>query len=321
MLLSLLADKLGLLYSGNPNRDISRVSSPDDPDTLSICPVWDKAVLAKLPPSAPVIMKQDYFNIPPLRDGLICDNPRAILPELLALFAPTQLPKGSHHSAVISPQAHVSPNSYIGPNAYIGPDCFIGDFTVVEPNAVLLANVKTGTHCLIHSGAVLGCDGFGFERTPKGLVKIPQTGGVTLGDNVEIGACTAIDRGTFNDTVIGSGTKIDNHVQIGHNVKIGRNCIICAMSGVAGSSVIEDNVTVAVQAGITDHVTVGKNSVIAGRSGVTNDVPEGSVFSGFPARNHNDAKRALVLACDLPLIVKRLKTLEKKLEALLKSCC
>ncbi|MBQ3446169.1 MAG: UDP-3-O-(3-hydroxymyristoyl)glucosamine N-acyltransferase, partial [Synergistaceae bacterium] len=123
------------------------------------------------------------------------------------------------------------------------------------------------------------------------------------------------DRGTMSDTVIGSGTKIDNQVQIGHNVKIGRNCVICSMSGIAGSSILEDNVTLAVQAGITDHVRIGANTVIAGRSGVTNDVPANSTVSGFPARNHNDAKRALMLAADLPSIVKRLRALEKNNEA------
>ncbi|MBQ6665489.1 MAG: UDP-3-O-(3-hydroxymyristoyl)glucosamine N-acyltransferase, partial [Synergistaceae bacterium] len=107
-------------------------------------------------------------------------------------------------------------------------------------------------------------------------------------------------------------------VQVGHNVKIGRNCIICSMSGIAGSSILEDNVTVAVQAGITDHVRIGANTVIAGRSGITNDVPANSIVSGFPARNHNDAKRALVLAADLPLLVKRIHVLEKKVNELQK---
>ena len=147
-------------------------------------------------------------------------------------------------------------------------------------------------------------------------MKIPQTGGVSIGDDVEIGACSTIDRGTMNDTVIGSGTKIDNQVQIGHNVKIGRNCIICSMSGIAGSSELGDNVIMAVQAGVSDHVKVGSNVVIAGRSGITSDIPDNSRVSGFPARNHNDAKRALVLAADLPLLVKRLKLLEKKVDLL-----
>lgn len=185
---------------------------------------------------------------------------------------------------------------------------------MIEPQAVLLLRVSVGENCLIHSGAVIGADGFGFERTSSGLVKIPQMGGVKIGDNVEIGACTTIDRATMGDTVIGSGTKIDNQVQIGHNVKMGKNCIICSMSGIGGSSELGDNVTLSIQAGITDHAKIGDNVIIAGRSGVTNDVPSNSIVSGFPARPHNEAKRALVLAADLPSLYKRIRILERKIE-------
>lgn len=316
MRLSEIGSKLGLQVTGNGEREISGVSSPEYPGGNTICAVWDKGVMSRLDSSVAVMTREKYITEG--RDAVICENPRARLADLISLFEEGSRKAGIDSRAEVSPDAEISPEAYIAPFAFVGEGCKIGAGTIVEAHAVLLKNVKTGRNCLIHSGAVIGADGFGFERTEAGIVKIPQRGGVTIGDDVEIGACSTIDRGTLNDTVIGSGTKIDNQVQIGHNVKIGRNCIICSMSGIAGSTELCDNVTISVQAGITDHVKIGSNVIIAGRSGVTNDVPDGAIISGFPARNHNDAKRALVLASDLPLLVKRLHNLERKFDSLQK---
>ena len=329
-----------IVISGNSNHIIKKISSPENADKNSLCVIWEKKALENLSKEIPIASPQKLFlsENGQGRDGLICEAPRALLPKLLEIFSEhVEKLKGVHSSAVVSPEAEIPPDAYVGAcavveagavvksgaeiqaGAFVGKNCFVDENSIIEPKAVLVSNVKTGKNCLIHSGAIIGCDGFGFVRENGIVVKIPQTGGVTIGDNVEIGACTTIDRGTMHDTSIGSGTKIDNHVQIGHNVKIGEHCIICSMSGIAGSSVIEDYVTVSVQVGITDHVTIGRGATLAARTGVTNDIPAGALISGFPARPHNAAKRALVLAADLPLMYRRLRLLEKKFDSMQKN--
>ncbi|MDY6399766.1 MAG: UDP-3-O-(3-hydroxymyristoyl)glucosamine N-acyltransferase [Synergistales bacterium] len=333
-------EKISVSLAGNSKHVINRIASPEEADKNSLCVIWEKKELENLSRDIPIAGPEKLFlsENGQGRDGLITDGPRALLPKLIALFSePVEKPKGIHPSAVIASDAKVKDGAYVGAcavvesgaviedgaeihaGAFVGKKSFVGNNTVIEPKAVLLSDVKVGKNCLIHSGAVIGCDGFGFVRENGAVVKIPQTGGVTIGDDVEIGACTTIDRGTMHDTIIGSGTKIDNHVQIGHNVQIGNHCIICSMSGIAGSSILEDYVTVSVQVGITDHVTIGKGATLAGRTGVTNDIEAGALVSGFPARPHNAAKRALVLAADLPIMSRKLRLLEKKVDAMQKN--
>ena len=303
---------------GDPERVIENIISPEHAGKNSLCVIWDKNFLENLDEEILIAAPEDFFSAK--REGIICENPRASLPILLNILNDGDNKKltGIHEKAFVHESANINSSAYVGACAYVGENCVVGAESVIEPGAVLLKNVKVGEKCLIHSGAVIGCDGFGFERSENGLIKIPQNGGVKIGDNVEIGACTTIDRGTLNDTEIKSGTKIDNHVQIGHNVVIGENCIICSMTGIAGSSIIEDNVTISVQAGITDHVKIGAGAIIAARTGVTNDIKSGAVVSGFPARPHNDNKRALILASRLPDLFRRLNSLEHDLNEIAK---
>ena len=185
--------------------------------------------------------------------------------------------------AVISQFAVIDDGAHIGANTYIGPKVTIGARTYVGPNSTILY-AQVGAHCILHPGVRIGQDGFGFAFDGKGLVKVPQVGLVTIGNDVEIGANSTIDRGALGETSIGDGTKIDNLVQIGHNVKIGRYCQIVAQSGVAGSSTLGDFVVVGGQAGVAGHLSVADGVMIAARSAVTKSITTArEIVSGFPA--------------------------------------
>ena len=326
-----LGEKLDLKVFGNGSRKIYKIVSPEHADEDALCAIWDEHAALRLNKNIALIAPESLLRSCG-NDGLICEKPREIMPKVLAIFNNSKdlNLKGVDARACVSEQALVDDSAYVAAfavieagaeikagvkilaGAYIGANCIVGENSVIEPRAVLMSDVKVGRDCLLHAGCVIGCDGFGFVPGENGPVKIPQTGGVTIGDNVEVGACTTIDRGTLDDTVINSNTKIDNQVQIGHNVKIGKGCIICSMSGIAGSSELGDGVILSVQTGVTDHVKIGNGAVLAARSGVSNDVKAGAVMSGFPLQPHNDAKRSLVLFTRLPELFKRVKNLEKK---------
>ena len=183
--------------------------------------------------------------------------------------------------AVIGAGAEIGPGTIISANAVIGTKVRIGRDCTVGPNSSITHSVL-GDRVIVHPGCHIGQDGFGYVPTKEGQIKVPQIGRVILHDDVEIGAGTNIDRGGIRDTVIGAGTKIDNLVQIGHNVTIGKNCIIVAQSGLSGSVTLEDNVVLAARVGIIPHITVGKGAVLAARSTVIRDVPAGQHWGGFP---------------------------------------
>lgn len=248
--------------------------------------------------------------------------------EVLASEADANAPAGIHQTAVVSKSAKIGRNVSIGalaviedgasvgdgarimPHAYLGRNSSIGKGTLLYPNVTVRENVSVGDKCIIHSGTVIGSDGFGFAPVGKKHHKIPQLGGVEIGNEVEIGSNVSIDRATTGKTKIGNGTKIDNLVQIAHNVQIGENCILVAQVGIAGSTKIGDNVVFAGQSGSVGHVTIGNNVVVAGRGVATRDVKDGEIISGFPGRSHREALKIEAVIRKLPEMYEKLKKLK-----------
>jgi len=212
----------------------------------------------------------------------------------------------------------VGNRAVIHPMVYLGEEVEIGEDCEVFPQAVILPRCKLGARVRIHSGAIIGADGFGYEFDGANLIKVPQIGTVTIGDDVEIGANSTIDRAKTGATLIGDGTKIDNLVHIAHNVKIGRSCIIVALTGISGSVRVGDSVTFGGQSGVKDHVAIGDGAVVAARGGVIGDIPAGAKVSGFPAHNHRDEMRSQALVRRLPDLVARIEELEAEVERLRK---
>ncbi|MBQ4133210.1 MAG: UDP-3-O-(3-hydroxymyristoyl)glucosamine N-acyltransferase [Desulfovibrionaceae bacterium] len=218
--------------------------------------------------------------------------------------------------AFIGPRTTVGAGSIIFPGCYIGEDCALGPGCLIYPNAVLMAGTKLGRGTIIQPGAVLGSDGFGFVPGEKGIEKIPQIGTVSLGENVEIGANTTVDRAALGSTVIGDGSKLDNLVQIGHNVRIGKFCLLAGQSGISGSTRLGDRVILAGQAGLSGHLKVGSGAVIGPQSGLARNVNDGEVLGGSPSMPRSEFLRSSVLIPRLPELHSRIRKLEKALEAL-----
>lgn len=242
-------------------------------------------------------------------------NPIAAFSKILAIVEEEgrKPAAGVHPLAAISPKAKIGRNCEIGPfciveegaqvgdnvrlvgSVYIGTGSNIGKNTLIYPQVVIRENISIGENCIIHAGAVIGSDGFGFYHANGKNTKIPQIGSVLIEDDVEIGSCTTIDRGTIGATIIRKGTKIDNLVQIAHNVEIGSSALIAAQCGVAGSSTIGKGVMMGGQSGVSDHVTVGAGTQVAGKTGVMQNAPPKSILFGVPAQPIKNALKQISL--------------------------
>ncbi len=239
-------------------------------------------------------------------------HPRAFV-DPAAVLDPTQVRVQA--GAVVMAGASIGDGSDIGPNSVICEDAVIGKDCRIMANATLCERCVLGDRVILQPGAVIGSDGYGYEFSEGRHVKIDQVGIVEIGDDVEIGANTTIDRARFGKTTVGEGSKIDNLVQIGHNCVIGKHCLIISLTGIAGSSRLGDYVTAAGQVGIAGHVTIGAKATLSARTGVTSDLAGGVVYSGKPAQPIRDDMKLSVLTRRLPQLFERVKTLEAALES------
>jgi UDP-3-O-[3-hydroxymyristoyl] glucosamine N-acyltransferase len=334
MLLSEIAANLGLTLQGG-DVDITGVNTLADatPSELSFLANPKYAPQLATTKAGAVIVSPDQALAD--KPCLVSANPYLDFARSVQLFAK---PQGCfsgvselafvHAEAIVDPTADVAPFAFIGRGSVIGPkarifsgvsigeDCVVGEGCVIYPNCSLMAGTLLGRRVILHAGTVLGSDGFGFAQAGGAMTKFPQIGRVVIEDDVEIGANTTIDRAALGETRVGQGTKIDNLVQLGHNVRVGRNCILVAQVGIAGSTSLGDGVILAGQVGVAGHIHLGDGCRIGAKSGVGQDVPPKQDLSGIPAMPHGSFLRASAIMPKLPEMKRRIARLEKELAAL-----
>jgi len=302
-LLSDLAMRVGAALRGADKtiEDVAPLQSADERQISFLDNIRYKEQYLKSKAGACIVAPAMADLAPNGMSVLVTSNPYKTYAQIAQIFYPDAYPSAQiHPSANIGKDVTLGAGVHIAAGVVIGDQAIIGDGCWIEPNAVIGAGVQMGTKCRIgacatvshallgdhvrlYPGVRVGQDGFGFAIDPAGHVKVPQLGRVIIEDHVEVGANSTIDRGAGPDTVIGAGTWIDNLVQIGHNVKIGRGCVLVAQSGVAGSTVLEDYAVLAAQSGVAGHLTIGKGAQIGAKAGVMRDVPAGEVQLGAPA--------------------------------------
>lgn len=336
--LAQLAQRIGGRVAGEDSVTIARIAAIDesgsDALTFATTPAYLQAALRSH--AAAVLVDEslvrDTQDEPAAKPLIVVPNARVALMQLLHAFdRPRKRGPFVHPTAVVDPQAQLGPDVYVGPHAvvgararigersvleagaYVGEDAVIGADVLLHPHATVLEACIAGDRTIVHSGAVVGSDGFGYVFVEGRFERIPQVGNVVLGEDVEIGANTCIDRAQTGSTQIGAGTKIDNLCQIGHNCRIGAHTGMAAQTGMAGSTNIGDYVLVGGQAGFRGHITIGSRVKIAGGAKVWGDIADDAFVSGTPARPHQEDLRREVMVRGLPKLVARVDALEKKL--------
>jgi UDP-3-O-[3-hydroxymyristoyl] glucosamine N-acyltransferase len=293
---------------------------------------WNLATSAR----AVVLPKGRNAGVPESFAQLLVDDPKAAFEAIAAFFHPhvETIAKGVSDKAYVAPTAKLGRDVSIGPFATIGDNVSLGDGVKIYPGVVLMANVvvganttifpnavvyencRIGADCILHANCVLGAYGFGYDSSSGEHLLTSQYGSVVVGDNVEIGACATIDRASYDATYIGDGTKIDNHVMIAHNCKIGNRNMLCASSGVAGSVATGDYVVMAGRVGVRDHITIGTGAVLGAMAGVMSSVPDNAKIVGIPATPEKEQMRKQVALSRLPDTQKEVRALRKEMTAL-----
>ena len=299
---------------GDGSLQIARISTVDEASGASLTFATTEAYFssALAGAAAAILVKRELVRGTPSKPLIVVENIRHALAQLLAAVRPAR-PRGPfrHPSATIASDAELAGDVYVGAGVYIGEGVSIGESTLIHPHVAIMPGTRIGKRVVLHAGCVIGSEGFGWAFVEGRAERIPQIGNVVLEDEVEIGANTCIDRAQIGSTQIGAGTKIDNLVQIGHNCRIGKHCVIAALSGLAGSTVIGDYVKVAGQVGFRGHVTVGSGVTIAGQSGIWKDIEDGATVSGNPAHDHRHELRQQVMIRRLPKLFERVEDLER----------
>ncbi len=343
--IAMTAEKIAQIVQGSvcgdPQRVITGISGIKDAGADQLSFVSSKKYEDLLASSAAgiVLVCKDLAGASTENRSLvICENVDFAFAKLTAMFAeePPAFEPGIHPSAVVAADAKIGANVSIGANAviesgaeiadgavigalcYIGHDVKIGAGTLLYPQVTVMYRCTVGAKCIIHPGVVIGADGFGFVPGPQGLVKVPQTGIVTIGNDVEIGANTTIDRARFGKTVIKDNVKIDDQVMVAHNVVVGESSILVAQSGIAGSAELGRGVIIAGQAGVNGHITIGDGCQVAGTSSVYKSLPPGQIVLGTPAESQREFLGRVALPKKVAKLDAKIKELEAKLKELSK---
>jgi UDP-3-O-[3-hydroxymyristoyl] glucosamine N-acyltransferase len=328
-----LAAEFGCDLIGDPATPVVRVATLANADGESISFLANPAYRDQLQGTraAAVILRQAEAGECPV-GALVTDDPYLVYARVAERLHPeAPVAGGVHSSAVVAASATIAGSAEIGPNvtieesavvgervyvgagSVIGPRCVVGDDCRLQANVTLLRDVRMGKRCIVHPGAVLGSDGFGNAMSPGGWVKVPQVGSVRIGNDVEIGANSTIDRGAIDDTIIEDGVRIDNLVQIAHNVVIGAHTAMAAMSGISGSTVVGKRCMFAGQSGVVGHINICDDVVVGGATMISKDIREPGFYTGsFPADKDRDWKRKVARFRRLEDLVDRVKTLENK---------